>query len=122
MKAQDEQEEPVEDGWMDPESFYADPNALIVGPPSAEPYATTHHISKAVAKTKPVEIDFIKTAKLWESHPKIANKAVLRAGCVVGWWVSAHFPFVRLLFSLSNGPFSFRGLELIHKRLHPRTF
>ncbi|KZP14108.1 hypothetical protein FIBSPDRAFT_868616 [Athelia psychrophila] len=85
MQAPDEQKEWVEEEWMDPESFYADPDVRAVGQPRVGP-VTVPHVPKDAAKTNPGKIDFVKVEKSWASYPKIVDKAALRPGCVVGWW------------------------------------
>lgn len=83
-KAQKPQEEHwAQEEWMDPESFYAEPDAHAASAPPAQPPAT-----KQPSTHKSGQIDFAHIEKSWVSYPKFAHVDELQVGCVVGWWVS----------------------------------
>ena len=78
-QGQDRNELEAEEGWLDPESFYAD----------SQPASMGSQINGSQYKVKEADSDpYVKAEGAWSSCRKIEQWEDLSVGCVVGWWVS----------------------------------
>ena len=65
----------AEEGWLDPESFYAD----------SQPVPRNNEFqSNGIDR----ELSYATTERAWSSYRKVDRWEMLSAGYVVGWWVS----------------------------------
>jgi len=63
----------AEEGWLDPESFYAD----------SQPVPRNNEFqSNGIDR----ELSYATTERAWSSYRKVDRWEMLSAGCVVGWW------------------------------------
>jgi hypothetical protein len=77
---QDGNEPKAENGWLDPESFYAD----------SQPAAMELQINGSVKRDAKLDPDplYAKAEQSWSSYRMVKNWEDLDVECVIGWWVS----------------------------------
>lgn len=86
--------------WMDPESFYADPESAKLTVPDVEPQP-----NQLASIAKGIDRDrlYATTEREWSNHPKIDRREMLSIGRIVGWWVSIVHVLEKLpLFAFSH--------------------
>ena len=82
LEEKDGQELEAEQGWMDPESFYADPDLQAMNPTPQNNYHPTNVNGTAL------DPSYATVERKWSSYRKIEGWEMLSVGCVVGWLVS----------------------------------
>lgn len=78
-----EPEEEVEEGWLDPEAFYADSQLA-----PTKPQTKSSHPNKLSVKEMDSDPSYSKIERGWSSYRKIERWEELSVGCVIGWQVS----------------------------------
>jgi hypothetical protein len=77
------EEEEAEEGWLDPETFYADSQSA-----PTKPQINASHPNKLSLKGTDPDLSYSKMERAWSSYRKIERWEELSVGCIVGWWVS----------------------------------
>ncbi|KIM83320.1 hypothetical protein PILCRDRAFT_819569 [Piloderma croceum F 1598] len=80
-------EEEAEEGWLDPDTFYADSQ-----PAPTNPQINTSHPNKLSVEGTDSDPSYSEVERAWSSYRKIERWEELGVGCVVGWWALAINP------------------------------